>query len=64
MCPPGVLESCSSTLPFALEHMEISFYLKDIKAKDPTPIYCRICYNGRKAKVYIAEKIDPEILEQ
>jgi integrase len=40
--------------------MEISFYLKDTQSEDPTPIYCRVCYHGRKAKVYIAEKIHPK----
>jgi hypothetical protein len=39
--------------------MKISFYLKDPKATTPTPIYWRVCYNGRQVKVYISEKILP-----
>jgi integrase len=39
--------------------MEISFYLKEANAKQETPIYSRICYEGYKLKYYPSEKINP-----
>lgn len=39
--------------------MKISYYLKSTKSKGPRPIFCRICYNGNKVKVYINESIRP-----
>lgn len=40
--------------------MEISFYLKEANSTKETPIYARICYEGRKLKYYISEKINPK----
>lgn len=39
--------------------MKINYYLKSTKSKGPRPIFCRICYNGNKVKVYINESIRP-----
>jgi len=39
--------------------MKINYYLKSTKSKGPRPIFCRICYNGNKVKVYINESISP-----
>lgn len=40
--------------------MEISFYLKDATAKNETPIFARISYEGYKLKYYPTEKINPK----
>jgi len=37
--------------------MKISYYLKSTRSKGPKPVFCRICYNGNKVKVYINESI-------
>lgn len=39
--------------------MKISYYIKSSRSKGPRPIFCRICYNGHKVKVYINEFIKP-----
>jgi integrase len=37
--------------------MKINYYLKSTKTKGAKPIFCRICFNGHKVKVYINESI-------
>lgn len=62
MCPPECppVEFLNIFEEFNYGSMEISFYLKEANSTKETPIYTRVCYEGRKLKYYISEKINPK----